>query len=240
MAPKVQQRSPAPAPAPAPAPEPATSPKQQQQQARDDESAAASRTLELVARQQPTVATIPSFYGSLYDGPDPGTVAGITLGSVGGFILLLWLIYTCINVGNTSAETTAESSVGTASVVTRKRHRHSHRSSRGPVAETVEIRRTASRGGGPVIVEEVVTGGGGGERIVVEERRRSVSRPRIIHSDDDDDEVVVIEEHSPPPRRRSRIRSVERRSTYREVDPDRFAGGDSPVIEVRRSTSRRR
>jgi hypothetical protein len=58
--------------------------------------------------------------------------------------------------------------------------------------------------------------------------------------DDDEDEVVVIEEHSPPPprarRQRSRVRSVERRSGgFREVDPERFAGGDGSFVEVKRS-----
>lgn len=87
--------------------------------------------------------------------------------------------------------------------------------------------------------------------MILEERRRSVSRPPMrvvgssVGSSGQDDEVVVIEEHSPAPRererRRSRIRSVERRSSgyYREVDPDRFAGGSAAEVEVRRSSSRR-
>ncbi|KAK3390923.1 hypothetical protein B0H63DRAFT_520125 [Podospora didyma] len=208
-----------------------------------------SRVLLLPRQSQPTPtpSIIPGYYTT--GGPEPGAVAGITLGAVGGFILLLWLIYTCINIGNPEV---GESSVGTASVVTRKHttsrghRRHSHRASRGG-GETVEIRRTTSRG--PTVVEEVV-GGIGVDRVIVEERRRSVSRgppppPRMVPRDDyhDDDEVVVIEEHSPPPprRQRSRIRSVERRSSgYREVDPDRFAGGDMPTVEIRRSSSRRR
>lgn len=85
------------------------------------------------------------------------------------------------------------------------------------------------------------------ETIIVEERRRrSTSRgPRVRAVESDEDEVVVIEEASPPRTRRHRStsvrRSVERRSSgYREVDPDRFAGGDAPMREIRRSTSRRR
>jgi hypothetical protein len=196
-------------------------------------------------RQTVQTSTIPAFYGALYSGPDPGTVVGIVLGSVGGFIVLLWLLYTCINIGNPAD---ASSSVGTASVVTRKTRRssrhHHHRRSRGE-AETVEI-RTSSRAPATVIVEEERDIGP--ERIVVEERRRSVSRgppppmpaPRVV--EDDDDEVVVIEEQSPPRRRRSRSKrgSAERRSSgYRDIDPDRFAGGDSPMREIRRSSSRR-
>jgi hypothetical protein len=70
--------------------------------------------------------------------------------------------------------------------------------------------------------------------------RRVVSSSGSGSEDDDQDEVVVIEEHSPSRRRRSRVRSVERRSSgFREVDPDRFAGGDASFVEVRRSGSRR-
>jgi hypothetical protein len=196
--------------------------------------------------------TIPAHYGSLNSGPDPGTVAGITLGSVAGFVLLLWLIYTCINFGNPTIGANDTSTVvteGTASVYTRRRRsksrkRNSHRK------ETVEIRR--SGGGGPVIVEEMVSSSGGpSERIIEIERRRSVSRargpppPRRVEVESsylgsEEDEVVVIEERGPR-RQRSRVRSVERRSGgFREVDPDRFAGGDGAFVEVRRSGSHHR
>ncbi|KAG6366490.1 hypothetical protein INS49_000667 [Diaporthe citri] len=59
--------------------------------------------------------------------------------------------------------------------------------------------------------------------------------PRFVPHDDTEDEVVVIEEHSPPPRRhkskshRRRSSSARRESGFREVDPDRFAGGDAPL-----------
>ncbi len=205
--------------------------------------------------------TIPAYYGSLHSGPDPGTVAGIVLGSVAGFILLLWLIYTCINMGNPSLATNDTSTVvteGTASVYVQRRHRsrshqrESRRLSRrgvGVVKETVELRR-----GGPVVVEEMVSSVGP-DRVVVEEtrRRRSVSAARppprrvAVESDytattgDEDDEVIVIEEHGRGGRQRSRVRSVERRSSgFREVDPDRYGGGDSSFVEVRRSGSHHR
>jgi hypothetical protein len=207
--------------------------------------------------------TIPAHYGSLHSGPDPGTVAGITLGSVAGFILLLWLLYTCINLGNPSAgggggnDTSTVVTEGTASVYTRRRRNtaRSRAAGGGGKRETVEVRR------GPVVVEDVSSVGVSEvDRVIIEERRRSVSRPRyarphphphtprrVVSSEsggeDDEDEVVVIEEHSPPPRarrQRSRVRSVERRSGgFREVDPERFAGGDGSFVEVRRSGSRR-
>ncbi|KAK3307019.1 uncharacterized protein B0T15DRAFT_492525 [Chaetomium strumarium] len=233
-----------------------------------------SETLQLLARQQFTVtqtstqtaapvqtSTIPAFYGSLNTGPQPGAVAGIVLGSVAGFILLLWLLYVCINGGvgrrgvSSTSDTATTFTEGTASVVTRKsrRHRHRERSRERRRQETVEIRRRhstsrvrAAGGGGAVVVEEVVRGvspppGARVERVVsTEERRRSVSRVRRVPSSEGgtEDEVVVIEEHSPP---RARYRSRERRSSgFREVDPDRFAGGDATFVEVRRSASHRR
>lgn len=242
-------------------------------------------------------ATIPANYGALQSGPDPGAVAGITLGAVAGFVLLLWLVYTIVNLGNPSSGTTvADTSTvvteGTGSVYTRRRRRSSRRrgspvrvvsrsrsrsrshtattrrySHRGK-AETVEIRRGRGGSGGPVIVEEVITAGSPPpmaevDRVIIEERsrrRRSISRPvgagglpprHVLSSDSesessrggtDENEVVVIEEHSPPRRTRrgSRVRSVERRSSgFREVDPERFAGGDAPFVDVRRSGSRR-
>ncbi|KAH6631839.1 hypothetical protein F5144DRAFT_233166 [Chaetomium tenue] len=216
--------------------------------------------------------TIPAYYGSLTGGPDPGAVAGITLGAVAGFVLLLWLVYTCINIGNPGAvgsgvgDTSTVVTEGSGSVYTRRkqrsrsrrrssRHRHQHK-------ETVEVRRGGvTVRGGPVVVEEVVSSSMAPsefDRVVVQEerRRRSVSRARMAGAgpppprrvvsssgeddEDDEDEVVVIEEHSPSRRRRSRVRSVERRSSgFREVDPDRFAGGDAAFVGVRRSGSRR-
>jgi len=196
-------------------------------------------TTTVVARQVVTTSTIPSGYGALNSGPDPGTVVGIVLGSVGAFLLCMYLVYMCMSLG----QPVDTESYGTASVVTRRsrakvrKHRHSRR-------ETVEIR--ASRPASAVIVEEAVPRV---ERVVVEERRRSVSRPppivpvppRVVRADDSDDEIVVEEEHSPPPRRhRSKRRSSggshsRRESGYRDIDPDRFAGGDASIREVRRS-----
>lgn len=198
-----------------------------------------------------TITTIPATYGSLYSSPDPGTVVGITLGSVGGFVLVLWLIYTFINLGNPDTA----SSYGTASVVSRRsrrrstrRHSHRHKSrSPLPMRETVEIR--TSRGGGPVVVEEPpprVVSGERIERVVLEETRRTASRARgkapNVEDDSSDDEVVVIEEHSPPRRHRStrRSSSPRRESGYREVEPDRFGGGDRPIRGVRRGSGSQR
>lgn len=221
--------------------------------------ALAAKTVKTAALDMPTRAlharqqtdTVAGNYPSLNAGPDPGTVVGITLGSVGGFLLLLWLVYTCLQIGGRGDTV---SSYGTASVVTRKsRRRHSKHHHRSPSRrETVEIR--TSRPPPPQA-----------ERVVIEERteRRSsqapppmpapppppMSRPMPMPTPpprmvtDDEDEVVVIEEHTPPRRashksrsRRRRSSSARRESGYRDVDPDRFAGGDASLREVRRSS----
>ncbi|KAK4199637.1 hypothetical protein QBC40DRAFT_328274 [Triangularia verruculosa] len=200
----------------------------------------------LLARQTPT-KTIPASYGALYTSLDPGAIAGIVLGSVAGFCLILWLFYACINMGNVDSTTE-----GTASVVTRKSHHHTHRhrsASAHRRSRNIEITRTTrEQSRGPVVVEERM-GGGGVDGVILEEtRRRSYSRGggggggvrRVVEVSDDDtadtggDEVVVIEEHSPVRggsrrRERSRIRSQERRSGG--YDRER-------VVEVRRSASR--
>jgi len=168
-----------------------------------------SRILRFVKRQQ-NDAIIPTAYGSINSGPAPGTVVGIVLGSVGGFLLILWLIYTCAQFGNPSS-----SSSYTESVVVRDR-RKSHGSQRSRRSETVEIRRDRS----PVRIvrpppERV-------ERVVVEETRETRTRSR---SRGDSDEVVVIEEHSPPRRSKSKREKEERReSGYRTVDPLAYGG----------------
>ncbi|EJT74640.1 hypothetical protein GGTG_08480 [Gaeumannomyces tritici R3-111a-1] len=172
-------------------------------------------TRALAARQfAATTSTVPGGYHTA--GPEPGAVVGITLGSLAGFLLVLWLVYVCINMGNAPrAVTDATSSYGgTASVVeVRKSSRHRH-------ASAAAARRGGGGMGRPPPPPHV-------ERVVVEESTRTararrmsagsslpergipVPGPRIVPMDSDDsadeeDEVVVIEERSPPPRRRSR------------------------------------
>ena len=52
-----------------------------------------------LAKRQTQILAIPTTYAGLNSGPPPGTVAGIVLGSVAGFLLILWLIYTCTQLG---------------------------------------------------------------------------------------------------------------------------------------------
>ena len=202
--------------------------RQEQQEPRAPEAASSSTSEEnpfLIPNQPPTpvlllaprqqTSAIPAYYGALDSSPDPGAVAGITLGSVAGFILILWLVYSCINMGNPPSS--AESTVGTASVVVerkRRRRSHHHSSDSGSGTETVEIRRTTetsrvARDGphvatGAIIVEEDTRSRSRSpERIVVEgvvrgsrehrHSRRHSHRHSRHHSHDDGPRVVEVE-----------------------------------------------
>jgi hypothetical protein len=175
----------------------------------------------LIHRQSSDPSIIPTTYGNLTGGPSAGTIVGIVLGSVAGFLILLWLLYTCMNFGNISS-----SSSYTESVVVRE-HRHSKARSRR-ASETVEIRRERS----PVrIVREPERV----ERIIVEETTTRRERERSRGgSRSGSDEVVVIEEHSPPRRKKS-VKEERRESGYRVVDPLAYGG----AVGGRKAGSRR-
>ncbi|KAI6091339.1 hypothetical protein F4821DRAFT_200065 [Hypoxylon rubiginosum] len=220
----------------------------------------ATRT-HLLPRLATDVSTVPEGYGRSPSGPDPGAVVGIVLGSIAGFIVLLWIIYWCVNLGNGPSTTLVEegsvSGVGSSSVVSfrsrprahRNSHRHS-RSSRGysspsrqrRTKETIEITRRERSAGPPVPPlhpEQIVVME---ENSTVTSRSRSRSRSRApplppSSSGRQDDEIIVLEEHTPPRRRDSRgyrRGSVERRSSagYRDADAYRD-------MSRRRSSSRR-
>ena len=160
-------------------------------------------------RQQPLVI-IPTTYSNLDGGPTSGTVVGIVLGSVFGFLLLLWLIYTCVNMGGGGA-------VYEEDMVVQDRRSRSSRNSRSTPP------RPRSRS--PIRTESRVE-----ERVIVEERRAT-------HSPDDEI-VEVIEEDEPP--RRERPSRNRPHSGYRSVDPERYAGGNLPMEEVYSKRSSRR
>ncbi|KAI1190441.1 hypothetical protein F5B17DRAFT_427452 [Nemania serpens] len=174
--------------------------------------------------------TVPQGYGNAPFGPDPGTVVGIVLGSVAGFVLLLAFIYWCINIGQ-GPRMLEEGSVGggTASVVSWRRSRgpprkHARHSKHAGRREKIEIRRSRPV---PVVVEQQ-------DQIIVEEfqsgsRSRSRSRPRIStqrpppQRRSDGDDMIVVEEEPPSPRRRRDSmrsqrtrRSDDRRGSFRE------------------------
>ncbi|KAE8452701.1 hypothetical protein EG329_013960 [Mollisiaceae sp. DMI_Dod_QoI] len=191
-----------------------------------------SRVLRLLPRQS-NPGIIPSTYGSINSGPAPGTVVGIVLGSVGGFLLLLWLFYTCLSFGGWSSRSSVSEEV-----VVRDKRRRSHGSTRSRrVSETVEVRRDRS----PVRIvpmpmppmREPVR-----ETVIVEEHRsRERERPRDVSRGSD--EVVVIEDHSPPRRKKStreRDDRERRESGFRTVDPLAYGG----AVGGRRSSGGRR
>lgn len=52
----------------------------------------------LVKRQQPILA-LPTTYEGINDGPKPGIIVAIILGSIAGFLLVFWLFLLCLRFG---------------------------------------------------------------------------------------------------------------------------------------------
>lgn len=168
------------------------------------------------------IVPIPTVYQGLNAGPAPGAVVGIVLGSVAGFLLLIWLMWTLSNGSGVFRSDNYQEE----NVVVRRRSRspRSRRSSR----------RTEMASRSPARRERVIRQ----ERIVRDvhpPREPSRIRDTVIVDEpsrverrvEGDDIVEVIEEHSSigvgggaPPRRQTR-----RSSGYRLVDP-LLGGGD--------------
>lgn len=189
---------------------------------------------------------VPSTYGNLDNSPHPGVVAGIVLGSVAGFLLLLWLVYVILHRGPVvmveesgapmSSVTGGDSSTfASRSVITfrskrgrkskRPRSNGSRRTTRSK-ATTVRSRERSRRRVSPVIVDPPAP-----DRIIVDPPSMTPSplssappHPRFaqesaVTSMSSDNEIIVEEEHSPsPPRRYSQRYSQERyrRESYRD------------------------
>ncbi|KAF1828712.1 hypothetical protein BDW02DRAFT_511621 [Decorospora gaudefroyi] len=141
-----------------------------------------------IAKRQQVIYTQPGIIPTYYnlDGPEPGTVVGIVLGSVAGFLLICWLLQSLVGAGNRGGQATAMA--GEEEIVVRRPRRNSHgtRSRTNRRSEVREISRSPRRSGGR-------------SQIIVEERRQS-ARPRSIiveerHRVPGDDVVEVIEEH---------------------------------------------
>lgn len=173
----------------------------------------------LLSKRQTQILAIPTIYEGLNAGPQPGTVVGIVLGSVAGFLLLLWLIYTCANLGGGPFSGWGRQTVVEEEIIRERRSRSRSvsrsrsRASRTETAEVLSVHRSPSRRMR--------------ETIVVEERRTSRPAPPP-----EDDIVEVIEEHSPV--RRPSRRESKRTSGFRTVDPAEFGGGDRPMRKVSR------
>ena len=59
----------------------------------------ASKNAAVVAKRQQPILAIPTTYLGLNSGPKPGVLVGIVLGSVAGFLLILWLIWAIATLG---------------------------------------------------------------------------------------------------------------------------------------------
>ncbi|KAL2120676.1 hypothetical protein VTJ04DRAFT_4703 [Mycothermus thermophilus] len=169
-------------------------------------TSATTITIQLTATATPLIYadTISAHYGALYSGPSAGAVVGITLGAVAGFLLLLWMIYLCINLGNpdvsvygdgTSTVVTegsgsvyirrsggkarSERSARVKRVVREKEEHHHHHHHHRASARLSTSRRSSSRPR-PVIVDEMASSSvmspSPSEIDVIEERRRSSRR----------------------------------------------------------------
>lgn len=205
----------------------------------------------LRARQQNGIVPIPTVYQGLNSGPAPGAVVGIVLGSVLGFIFLIWLLWILSN-GSSFIKTNRDEEEDI--VVSRHRthtsdRRRSRRSEmsqkppRSPRRDRVYRQERISRDF-PVPPRSPGTSRVRGETVFVDREPPIIER-RV----DGDDIVEVIEEHSSvggaPPRRKSKRASSGYRSVsnfqpspqppggFRTVDPDQYAGGNYPQWGVR-------
>lgn len=178
--------------------------------------ALAKRVLYLQRRQDNgEIIAIPAVYAGLNSGPAPGAVVGIVLGSVAGFLLLIWLFWLLSTGGSFLRSSVYEEEV----VNTRRRSRsprsrRSHRTemtSRSPVRRERVIRQER-------IVRDSVPAPRDRSRIretIILENGGPPMMPPMERRVPGDDIVEVLEEHSslgdiPPPRRKSR-----RGSSYR-------------------------
>jgi len=174
-------------------------------------------------RQQSGIVPIPTVYQGLNSGPAPGAVVGIVLGSVLGFIFLIWLLWILSN-GSTFIKTNRDEeedivvSRHRTHTSDRRRERRSEMSQkppRSPRRDRVYRQERITRDF-PVPARSPGTSRVRGETVFVD---RETTERRV----DGDDIVEVIEEHSsvsgaPPPRRKSkRASSGYRRGEFSDI-----------------------
>ncbi|OAP65449.1 hypothetical protein AYL99_01421 [Fonsecaea erecta] len=105
-----------------------------------------------LTKRQQAILALPTTYLGLNSGPKPGTVAAIVLGSVGGFLLIIYLIWAALNYGNVFG---FRRGVVAEDVVRQRRPRSSRRGGT-VVEETIEVdRRSSVRRRGASTVREV-------------------------------------------------------------------------------------
>ncbi|CAI7608595.1 unnamed protein product [Penicillium glandicola] len=173
-------------------------------------------------RDRYTTISIPSTYGRLETSPAAGTVVGIVLGSVAGFVLLMYVLFLAVNPGGvarggpapTSSSISMSMSMDDEEIVEVRSRRGSSagRRRRPDVIEVAEEhetfrdsyrRRPSSRHDRVVVEESLATSTTGDEDIIEVE----------------EEESTVPSDMSPRPSRRSR------RGGVRHVDPLAYGGG---------------
>ncbi|KAJ4270020.1 hypothetical protein NW762_001693 [Fusarium torreyae] len=196
---------------------------------------------------------VPTAYKNVDDSLAPGVVAGIVLGSVAGFLLILYLIYMLLHrgpvVANVDGASTVVSGAPMSSVTgdtstylsfrSRRDRRTQHRSRSRATSKSKRTRSRATtdqsrdrsrRRSSPLV------GDSRGSRVIVDPPAPRYAQESTISSDN---EIVVEEEHSVSPPRRSRRQSEDR---YRRepLMGDRYGPRDySPRDYSPRRDSRR-
>ena len=168
----------------------------------------------LIRRQNDRVCDVgyvAGCYQGIDAGPAPGAVVGIVLGSIAGFLIIMWLLWilssgtSFIRTQNLQEEEVVVRRHGSRSGSPR---RHSHRSHRE--SYHAEVRQSSPRRDRVIRQERIV------REVPVTQTEHSRVRGNVIVEEsrperrvENDDIVEVIEEHSsisgaPPPRRKSR------------------------------------
>ncbi|KAK4614165.1 hypothetical protein CLAFUW4_08941 [Fulvia fulva] len=163
----------------------------------------------LTKRQSGGVLAIPTQYQGINAGPAPGAVVGIVLGSIAGFLLLIWILWVATNSGSgfiRSSRLTEEDVVvrrRSRSRGTRRSHARTEMTSRSPRrARVIRQERIVRDSVPPPRQPSRIR-----ETVLVDDMRGPPER-RV----DGDDIVEVIEENSsiglPEPRRKNRRSSA--------------------------------
>ena len=156
---------------------------------------------QLQARQlNANIDAIPNVYR--YDGPSPGVVVGIVLGSVAGFLLILWLLWVLSSGGGFVRSSRYEEDDYYS------RRSRSPRSRRGSRRTEMRSRSGARRERDRIIRQERIIRDANPPREPSRLRETVIvdDLPRAERRVEGDDIVEVIEEHSSigaPPRRGS-------------------------------------
>lgn len=197
-----------------------------------------------------TFVAIPSTYGALDSSPSPGVVAGIVLGSVAAFLLLLYVIYCILHGGlvlipirsgggakssrqapsTLGTSTLGTSTLGTSTYGTRtvmsfrssRRDSKRRRQSRSPrPAEVVQVRKTSTTTKRRTVEPVIVSPPRSPSPVSTAPPPRAVPTSEISGVSSMD-EIVVEEENSSRSRSRSsRSRSPPRRHASRRYSPER-------------------